>query len=92
MTVELTPEGKTAITQFLKELEETRKDRLDAKYDTADQTSVPTLEEIIEDIGDEENIDDDGNYHGTWGCTDNTELTLHLEVFKDFVSYPALNM
>ena len=86
MTVELTPEGKTAIIQFLKDLEETRKDRVDAKYDTVDQTPIPTLEEIIEDI------DDDGNYHGTWGCTDNTELTLHLEVFKDFVSYPTLNM
>lgn len=67
----LTYEGQKRIRSYIAELEAKRKEILDAKKDTADETHIPTMEDIISDIDNGVGIDDDGAYYNSWGVTDN---------------------
>lgn len=71
------------MSQFITECNAKRKEILDAKLDTADDTNIPTEEDIISDI--EVFIDNDGDYYNCWGVTDNYDSNcLHLTKEEDF--------
>ena len=86
MTVEFTHNGLEKINQFIKECEAKRKEILDAKLDTADDTNLPTIEDIEADII-ELGVDDDGDYYNSWGVTDNYDSNnpLALTIVEDFI-------
>lgn len=68
--LEYTEKGKEKVKAYIKELEAKRKEILDAGKDTADDTYIPTLEDILDDASywfDVEN----GEYFNSWGVTDN---------------------
>ncbi len=67
---ELTESGKREIHQYLEELKAKRKEILDAGKDTADDTNLPTEEEIFEDLL-SFGFDEDGDAYNGWGVTDN---------------------
>ena len=68
--LEYTEKGKEKVKAYIKELEAKRKEILDAGKDTADDTYIPTLEDILDDASywvDEESRE----YYNSWGVTDN---------------------
>ena len=68
--LEYTEKGKEKVKAYIKELESKRKEILDEGKDTADDTYIPTLEDILDDASywfDEENRE----YFNSWGVTDN---------------------
>lgn len=84
--IKLTEAGCKKVEEYIKELEAKRKEILDAGKDTADETNIPTVEDIIADvywIYEEEN----NEYCNNWGVTDNYEADypLDLELGTDFV-------
>ena len=70
---------------FIINCEAKRKEILDAKLDTAEETILPTFNDILCDI--EYSIDSDGKYYESWGVTDNynSDTPLSLIIDKDFV-------
>lgn len=79
----LTKKGKEIVSQFITECYAKRKEILDAKLDTADDTNIPTEEDIISDI--ECLIDEDGDYYTCWGVTDNFDSNcISLTKGEDF--------
>ena len=48
--LEYTEKGKEKVKAYIKELEAKRKEILDAGKDTADDTYIPTLEDILDDV------------------------------------------
>lgn len=86
MKIELTERGLQTVNYFIRELEAKRKELLDAGKDTADDTIIPSVEDIISDIECEEFIDEDGNYYNGWNSTDNDEpLLLGLAENVDYI-------
>ena len=77
----LTEVGKENVKSFIRECKQKRKDILDAKIDTCDDTFLPNEEDIISDI--EEWIDEDGEYYNGWGVTDNYDSDRLLNLTKD---------
>lgn len=69
----LTNKGLDKVRAFLTECEAKRKEILDAKKDTADDTEIPSVEDILSDINCGVGIDADGEYYNNWGVTDNCE-------------------
>ena len=80
----LTEEGTKAIRKYLLELEAKRKEILDARLDTDDDTVIPSEADIISDI--KEFMDEDGDYYNNFGVTDNYDgdRPLVLSHGKDF--------
>lgn len=64
----LTEKGIRECERFILECEAKRKEILDAKMDTANDTMLPTIEGIESDIAGF--IDDEGEYYNCWGVTD----------------------
>lgn len=90
-TFRLTDYGKKAVNDYIRELTAKRKEILDADKDTADDTELPTLEVVEEDVN-FLGIDDDGEYVNGWGVTDNydADYPLLLKIGRDFeAEYPA---
>ena len=83
----LTEHGKKECQRFIKECKAQRKEILDAKIDTADDTNLPTIEDIECDINFSELDDENNDYYNCWGVTDNydSDNVLHLEYGIDFV-------
>lgn len=80
----LTENGIKTCEWFIKECQAKRKEVLDAGIDTADETHIPTIEDIESDLN--EFVDEDGQYYNCWGVTDNySSETICLEINKDFV-------
>ena len=79
--ITLTDKGKEKVNYFIDGLKEKRKDILDACKDTADDTNLPTEEDIISDI--EEFVDEDGDYYNSWGCTDHYDSDWPLGLQKN---------
>lgn len=80
----LTEHGLTTVTGYIKELRAKRKEILDAGKDTAEDTTIPTLNDIISDI--EWFFDEDlMEYCNNWGVTDNynADWPLRLEFRED---------
>ena len=68
--LEYTEKGKEKVKAYIKELEAKRKEILDAGKDTADDTYIPTLEDILDDASDW--FDEESReYYNSWGVTDN---------------------
>ncbi len=82
----LTPTGIRKTESYICELAAKRKEILDAHNDTAMETHIPTLEDIVNDI-DFMSVDEDGEYYNSWGCTDNydADYPLLLVLGIDFV-------
>ena len=68
--LEYTEKGKEKVKAYIKELEAKRKEILDAGKDTADDTYIPTLEDILDDASDWFDVKN-GEYFNSWGVTDN---------------------
>ena len=66
--LKLTQAGRDGVCFFRAELEEKRKEILDAGKDTADDTVLPDERDILSDI---EYFEENGEYCNGWGCTDN---------------------
>lgn len=81
----LTEKGIKECERFIVECEAKRKEILDAKADTADETILPTIEDIADEI--EVFIDEDGEYYNFWGVTDNSnsDYAICLKFGIDFV-------
>ncbi len=83
--MKLTDHGLKEITNYIAELKAKQKEILDAGLDTADDTDIPTVEDIMSDIPDM--IDEDGDYYNSWGVTDNYDADnpILLQQDKDFI-------
>jgi len=84
---ELTKKGIKECEDYIAELNAKRKEILDARKDTADNTELPTIQDIFDDalsFG----IDDDGEIYNSWGVTDNynADNPICLKLGVDFVS------
>jgi len=81
----LTVHGIKECEKFIAECNAKRKEILDARIDTADDTNIPTVEDIECDIG--AFIDEYGEYYNCWGVTDNycSEYPICLVLGTDFV-------
>lgn len=85
-TYRLTAEGKVKSQRYISQLIAYRKEILDAGLDTADDTPVPTIEDIECDIDEFE--DEEGNeYCNCWGATDEYVLneSLWLKYGEDYL-------
>lgn len=63
--MKITKQGKHAINAFISEITAKRKEILDARRDTANETTLPNMEDIICDIPNF--TDSDGDYINGWG-------------------------
>lgn len=81
----LTKQGIIKCEDFIAECKAKRKEILDANKDTADETTIPTIEDIECEI--EDYIDYDGDYYNHWGVTDNynSDYPIGLKLGIDFV-------
>lgn len=81
----LTEQGIEECKIFIRECIAKRKEILDARIDSADDTYIPTIEDIECDIADY--IDEDGEYYNCWGVTDNynSDRPICLKLGVDFV-------
>lgn len=88
---ELTDSGKAKCELYLHEMKAKRKEILDAGLDTADDVTLPTVEEMFEDLIDN-SIDEDGDIYDCFGVTDNydADSMLILRLFEDFVLSDAV--
>ncbi len=78
---ELTESGKKTIHNYLEEMKTKRKEILDAGKDTADDTNLPTEEEIFEDLM-SFGFDEDGEAYDGFGVTDNYEADQALSLTR----------
>jgi hypothetical protein len=81
----LTSKGYKEIQSYINEMIAKRKEILDAGKDTAEETSVPTVEEVFEDLLSFP-IDEDGEIWNSFGVTDNysADRPLVLALERDF--------
>ena len=86
MLYKLTNQGIEKCKQFIVECEAKRKEILDANKDTAEDTNIPTIEDIENDIN-MFGVDEDGNYFNCWGVTDNynSDYLIGLTLEIDFI-------
>lgn len=80
----LTDYGKRVVKDYITELAAKRKEILDARKDTADETTLPTEEDIISDVN-YLGLDDNGEYYNGWAVTDNydADYPILLKLGKD---------
>ena len=74
-TYRLTAKGLEKAEQYLRELIAYRKEILDAKLDTADDTPIPTIQDIESDI---ESFEEDDEYYNSWSIADNTTMNMPI--------------
>lgn len=67
MKCNLTKIGMQKYKAYIKELKAKRKENLDAGKDMADDTKLPTSDDICSDI---DALEEDGEYCNNWGVTD----------------------
>ena len=81
----LTKTGRRHVNDYIHQLQAKRKEILDAKKDTADETTIVTAKEIEEDIN-FIGIDSDGEYVNGFGVTDNydADYPILLKIGRDF--------
>ena len=87
---ELTDYGRKAVEGYICEMEAKRKEILDAGKDTAEDTNIPTVEDIESDLA-FTGIDDNGEYYNGWPVTDNydADLPILLKIGRDFKAITA---
>ena len=74
-TYRLTVKGLEKAEQYLRELIAYRKEILDAKLDTADDTPIPTIQDIESNI---ESFEEDDEYYNSWSIADDTTMNMPL--------------
>lgn len=81
----LTKKGQMVAKLYIEELEAKRKEILDAKLDTDDETNLPTIQDIEADIN-FIGVDEEGDYYNGWGVTDNynADAPIGLKLNIDF--------
>ena len=86
MGYKLTPKGREKAERYIRELEAKRKEIIDAGKDTADETELPTVDDIEADI-DLFGLDYDQEYYNNWGVTDNYngDYALCLQYGRDII-------
>ena len=87
---ELTKEGKRKVEEYIRDLETQRNEILNEGLDTADDTYLPTVEDVESDlnfIDIDIDVDGSGEYYNSWGVTDNydSNYPLSLILGRDFV-------
>ena len=89
MSYLLTKIGVKECKRYIRELEAKRKEILDAGIDTADNTNIPSVQDIEADIS-FIGVDEDGDYYNYFGVTDNydADCSIILREGKDFVCRP----
>ena len=81
----LTEKGKKECERFIAECQAKRKELLDAGKDTADETTIPSVEDIELDIN-IEGIDEENEYYNSWGVTDHYDSPpISLVLWDDFI-------
>lgn len=82
----LTEEGRSKCEEYIRGLEQRRQELLDLGADTADETSLPTVDAIEGDIG-FIGVDEDGEYYNNWAITDenDSEEPIVLCLGEDFI-------
>lgn len=85
----LTHEGIKKCQSFIAECEAKRKEILDARLDSDELTTIPSIEDIESDINGM-GIDQDGDYYNSWGVTDNynSDKPIGLTIDIDFIEIP----
>ena len=66
----LTDHGRKIAEDYIRELEAKRKEILDAGKDTADETQLPTIDDIEADVN-WDGLDRENEYYNGWAVTDN---------------------
>lgn len=77
--VTLTARGKRKIEDYIRELQAKRKEILDARKDTADETPIPTIEDIMSEIP---VFEENGQYLNAWGVTDHYNADRALSLIR----------
>lgn len=87
----LTARGREIVDDYIRNCAAKRKEILDAKKDTADETHLPTAEGILSDLNFGVGVDEEGDYFNGWGVTDhyNADDVLGLRIGEDFVKVPG---
>lgn len=83
----LTARGREIVDDYIRNCAAKRKEILDAGKDTADETHLPTVEDILSDLNFGVGADEEGDYFNGWGVTDhyNADDVLGLRIGEDFV-------
>ena len=83
--MKLNEHGYEKVSRYIKECTAKRKEILDAGIDTASETEIPTVEDILSDA-EAFGFDDDGDYVNSWGVTDNynADEPISLNLREDF--------
>ena len=66
----LTARGREIVDDYIRNCAAKRKEILDARKDTADETYLPTVEGILSDLNFGVGVDEEGDYFNGWGVTD----------------------
>ena len=81
-----TPKGRLRVYHFIREFEVKRKEILDAGIDTADETDLPTAQDILDDVNTGVGLDEENEYFDSWGITDHySSYSLSLVVGEDLI-------
>ena len=81
-----TPTGRWKAVHFIHECEAKRKEILDAGIDTADETELPTAQDILDDVNVGVGLDEENEYFDSWGITDHyNSHPLSLVVGEDLI-------
>lgn len=91
MSFLLTEKGVAAAKIFISDCEAFRKSIIDAGIDTADETELPSIGDIEDDINFTELDDTTGDYYNCWGVTDNyNSEVISLRPGIDFIDSDTL--
>lgn len=87
LTYELTENGKKLVDDYIRELEAKRKEILDAGKDTADETELPTVEDILSDVEISWDDPDGPCYYNGWAVTDHydSDGPILLKLGRDLI-------
>lgn len=81
-----TPIGRLKACHFIRVCEVKRKEILDAGIDTADETTLPTSQDILDDVNVGVGLDFEDEYFDCWGVTDHySSHSISLVVGEDLV-------
>lgn len=81
-----TPKGREKVNHFIRECEVKRKEILDAGIDTADEATLPTAQDILDDVNVGVGLDFEDEYFDYWGVTDHySSHPISLVVGEDLV-------
>lgn len=81
-----TVNGYRTVKRFIAECAAKRKEVLDAGIDTADETELPTAQDILDDVNTSVGLDEENEYFDSWGITDHyNSHPLSLVVGEDII-------